>query len=304
MKNPDKSKTNLHEGHRDRVRYRLERDIEMEAFNEHEMLEYLLFHAVPRKDTNELAHMLINTFGSLGNVFNASLGDLAAVNGMTRNAALLIKSVLPISRSVAISRQKGRAFLFNSKDAIDKMAGYFQNEPRERVYVACLDISNRVLDVVNIGKGTSANTAIDLPKMMQTVTATAANKVILMHNHPSGNVYPSDMDIRTTNTAMMMLYTYNASLLDHIIFAPNGDYFSFFQNQIIDALMHTCASALSADIAQLYSSDNNIINYYGKSVQLQENSRRIYIEQIEELFGYGGDKLKEILNKINQNGNT
>ena len=184
---------NLHEGHRDRVRFRFERDIEMDAFNEHEMLEYLLFHAIPRKDTNEIAHLLINTFGSLGNVFNASVNDLVSVKGMTKNAALLVKSILPISRAVTISRQKGRSFLFNTKDAIDKLAGYFQNEPREKAYVACLDINNRVLDVINIGKGSTASTEIDLPKMMQIVTASAANKVILMHNHPSGNVFPSEI---------------------------------------------------------------------------------------------------------------
>lgn len=298
-KDKNKDKKNLHSGHRDRVRFRLERDIEMEAFNEHEMLEYLLFHGIPRKDTNNLAHELINTFGSFGNVFNASVADLLQVKDMTKSSALLIKSILPISRAISISRSKGRKYLYSSDDAIAQFSGYFINESRELAYVACLDISDRIISVTNIGKGTAANTSIDLQKLIQTVSSTNANKIILLHNHPSGNVFPSDSDILTTNYAMLSLYAYKTKLLDHLIFAPSGQYFSFFQNQIMDTLVGNINKLLSTDITTVYSAYDNVINYYDKGVRLNEDTRTAYLNRIGNFFDSGDDTIAKILHGLN-----
>ena len=290
-------KSNLHSGHRDRVRFRFERDIEMEAFNEHEMLEFLLFHAIPRKDTNELAHILINTFGSFSNVFNASVHDLSMTKGMTKNAALLIKSIQPLARAISISRNKKRAFLTTSDDSVKFLSGYFMNEVKEKAFVACLDINHRILDVVNIGKGEAVGTEIDLPKLLQIVSSSSASKVILMHNHPSGNLYPSEADILATNYAMLMLYSHKAKLVDHLIFSQNGEYFSFRHNQIIEALVESCNKIMAVDISSLYSIESGIA-YHDKCIRLNDSMKQDYLSKIGNLFEGSDSVLKKLITKI------
>ena len=87
---PKKEKTNVHEGHRQRIRERFLKE-GLENFHDHNILELLLFHSIPVKDTNEEAHALINRFGSLSEVFDADYEELCKVKGIGERSALLIK---------------------------------------------------------------------------------------------------------------------------------------------------------------------------------------------------------------------
>lgn len=280
----EKKPANTHDGHRKRMRARLKNDLDMVSYAEHEMLEQLLFYGIPRKNTNELAHLLINTFGSYGNVFGASLAALEKVKGMTENAAMLIKIIGPISRAVGVSRTKGKKFLYTSDDALMHFESHFINEPREVAFAACLDIGNRIINVTNIGKGSGAETSIDMQKLIEAVSSSHADKVVLMHNHPSGNLSPSDEDIFATNLALVSLVSVNAKLIDHIIFTPNGQYFSFYQNRIIDALVENANRFLAAsNISDMLNYDNKI-NYYDKGVRLNDDDRDAFLQRIGDLF--------------------
>lgn len=292
MKTKDDEK-GIHDGHRERMRFRFERDLEMEAFNEHEMLEYLLYYAIPRKDTNLLAHKLIKIFGSYANVFNATVADLTQVKEMTHNAALLIRSIKPISRSINISRARGRDYIYTSDDAIKFLSGYFIGETSEKAYIACMDINGRILDVINVGRGTGSSTTVDLPKVIQAVSVTNASKVLLMHNHPAENLHPSNSDIITTNYAILMLYSHKTKLVDHLIFSPAGEYFSFFQNQFIEKLLRCCSRALAVDVSKLYRLDEKMHNYEN-SVILNESAKTEYNSLIGELFEHSDDMVQRL----------
>lgn len=217
---PDKDKkTNFHEGHRGRVRARIAADPDMQTFAPHELLEFILFHTVPRKDTNELAHLLIDKFGSFSGVFDASVEDLASVKGMTENSAYLLKSIIPISRAYSIDKQQNHAVLSKLSDVSSFYKSYFVNRNSESLYAIYLDINNRVISVVNVGKNAEASSiSLDVVKLQQTAISNKASHVIIMHNHPGDNLYPSESDIITTNLAIVLLYALRVRIEDHIIF--------------------------------------------------------------------------------------
>ncbi len=292
----DNKKKNYHEGHRNRVRARIDADPEMQTFAPHELLEFILFHTVPRKDTNELAHLLIDTFGSFSGVFDASIEELSAVKGMTENSAYLIKSINPVSRAYALDKQQGRTVLSKLSDVQSYFGSYFGNRNEEKLYAIYMDINYRVISVVNVGKNSgAASIELDVKKLQQTAIATKALHIILMHNHPGDNLYPSESDIITTNLAIVLLYAVKATLDDHIIFGSNGRYFSFFRNDIIKVLIGNCTKFLSFDISGLYK-NNKKLNYDNNGLLFNESENRSLEAFVNSLFK-SNDAMKDKLVK-------
>ena len=296
-------KKNYHEGHRNRVRARIKADPEMQAFAPHELLEFILFHTVPRKDTNELAHQLIDTFGSFAGVLDASIEDLSNVKGMTENSAYLIKSIIPISRAYSLDKQQRRTTLSTSFDVKSYFSSYFVNRSEEALYAIYMDINYRVLSVVNIGKNQNASSIeLDVKKLQQTAIANNATHIIIMHNHPGDNIYPSDSDIITTNLALVLLYSLRISLDDHIIFGNNGRYFSFYQNNIMEMLAANCKKFLSFDVSGLYKGKRKIV-YDNDGILLSENENKMFENFIGTHFK-ADDKMKADLTKTLEKAKT
>lgn len=164
----------VHDGHRARMRDRIRKG-GIGSFQQHEILEYLLFSFVPRKDTNEIAHALIDRFSSLSGVLNASEEDLAKVSGMTQNAALFLATLPDVFRAYV--------------DGVN-------NDSSSRQ-----DLS---------GRG-------------------------IAHNHPSGNLLPSQKDVNMTQEAMSTLSGIGVELQDHLIFS-GSEYYSFEERGTIDKI--------------------------------------------------------------------
>ena len=133
-------KDNLHSGHRSRLRKRYA-EFGLDSFDEHTVLELLLTYAVPRRDVNELAHRLVNKFGSLGGVFDAPLEELTKTEGVGESTALLIKMIPEINRRSMISKNEKRrsVVLGSAKESGKFFIPYFYGESEEAVYAAFLD---------------------------------------------------------------------------------------------------------------------------------------------------------------------
>lgn len=114
----------MHEGHRDRMRERILLS-GIESLQPHEVLEYLLYHAIPRKDTNGIAHELISEFGSFNGVLNADYDALLDVNGMTANAALLLTSLKGVFRMYASGDKKGKIVIATRGDLVRYLSPFF-----------------------------------------------------------------------------------------------------------------------------------------------------------------------------------
>ena len=128
----------VHDGHRDRLKNRfIEHGID--SFNDLNALELLLFYAIPRRDTNVLAHDLLDKFGSLSGVFDAGLRELTEVPGIGENAALLIKLVPQMVKKCRISRVNDIRIFRSSADLGRFLVPHFMDERDELVLLLCLD---------------------------------------------------------------------------------------------------------------------------------------------------------------------
>lgn len=221
----------VHDGHRDRLRARfLEHGLD--NFNELNALELLLFYAIPRRDTNEIAHALLACFGSLEGVFLASERELLQVPGIGTNAAALIRLVPQLMKKSALSRPNRRETIMNSSDAGRYFIPRFMYEQDEVVYLLCLDAQKRVIKCAEMGRGVVNCVETSIRRIVETALKYKSSSVILAHNHPDGLALPSsedDMVTKQVNTALALV---GVSLEDHIIVAGD-DFVSFADSGIM-----------------------------------------------------------------------
>ena len=186
----------LHDGHRQRAkeRYGL---VGADALADHELLELALFYAIPRQDTNETAHRLLKRFRSLQGVLQASPEELEQVEGVGKNAALLLHLMADISQRARITSLPEK--ILNSPD---RTGAYFMElltgQKRELLYQVCLDGKGKLLTCRCIAKGTVSASAVHVRQVVENALYAGASTIILAHNHPSGVALPSDADVLVT----------------------------------------------------------------------------------------------------------
>ena len=184
-------------GHRDRVKERFRQE-GLDNFTDVHVLELLLFYAVPRKDTKELARTLLDRFGSFAAVLEASAAELEAVPGMGKNIATYLTLLTAAGRYYQVEKSRQDTIL----DSTDKYGHYllqrYYGRRMETVYLLCLDAKCKVLGCQLVGEGDVNSANIPMRRMVEIALATNATTVILAHNHPSGLALPSYEDVITT----------------------------------------------------------------------------------------------------------
>lgn len=213
-------KKGLHEGHRDRMRNRIKQH-GIKSLEEHEILEYILFHFVPRKDVNALAHNMINEFGCLYNVLSAELSKLEKVPNLTKNAALFLSLFVDIYDVAQVLRKKEDIYLTDINEIFDFARPRIANAPFEQLLIILLDINNKVIDEKVFTNKFNKGVTIKRQQIITAATDVHADKVILVHNHPSGNSYPSDEDIKEANNVKAALAYIGITLVDSLIVTRN-----------------------------------------------------------------------------------
>ncbi len=211
----------LHSGHRERLRKTfLEHGLQ--SMNDINALELLLFYAIPRRDTNETAHLLLRRFGSLDGVFSASVEELCQVEGVGESAAALLTLVPQIMKKCAVSKTRDIRRIGGSADAAACLAPLFLHEREEVVILMCLDARNGVLCCAEMGRGVVNAVDASVRRMVEKALQVRACSAILAHNHPGGTAAPSPEDLAFTACLSQALATVGIRLLDHIIVA-DGD---------------------------------------------------------------------------------
>ncbi len=218
-------KDNAHAGHRERLRNRFCKE-GLEHFEAHNILELLLFYAFAQKDTNEIAHRLLDHFGSLSAVFDASVEDLAAIEGMGKRSAVLIKLIPELFRAYEEDKNKERSVLDTAEKAFRFFLPKYIGRTDEFVLVACLDSACKVLCCEIVNQGTVSAAEVNVRKIAELAIRHHASGVILSHNHPNGMALASDEDIMTTDAVNYALKLIGIRLIDHIIVA--GEHFVSF----------------------------------------------------------------------------
>ena len=214
----------IHDGHRQRMKRRFT-EYGIDNFDDVNVLELLLFFSNARGDTNPTAHELLNRFGSLAGVFDASPEELKKVYGIGDTCALLIKLVPQVAKRYLISKSSFSDIINSSDAAGEYLIPRFYAAKDEMVYLLCLDSKNKVIGCKLIAEGSVNSAGVSVRKIVETALANNASSVILSHNHTSGIAIPSTDDRITTDNIRRALSAVDIVLADHIIVA-NDDYVS------------------------------------------------------------------------------
>lgn len=207
----------MHKGHRERLKNRFIAE-GLDNFEPHAILEMILFYSVPRRDTNPIAHRLLDYFGgSLIRVFDAPIEELCKVEGVGMNTATLIKLFPEVCRRYLMEMRETGDIIKTSKDAAKCFIPMFIGRTNEMVAIICIDAKGKILFCNTIFEGTVNAAAVSIRRFVEVAVRYAATDIIMAHNHPSGLAIPSEDDIVVTKKVADALKTVNINLLDHII---------------------------------------------------------------------------------------
>ena len=205
---------NLHEGHRDRVRKRFIKE-GLDGFFDHQVLELMLFYCIPRKDTNDIAHILINKFGSFSSVLDAPVESLMEC-GISYNTAVFIK-LIPSLCSRYYQDSYCRNDDDDEKSIEDFILPYFIGQNEEQLFLVLFDAKGKRVFSHVVSKGTNFKAVVNIQKIVQLGIQHNAGSAIIAHNHPDGICIPSSNDINMTLKLKDSLEKVDIILVDHYI---------------------------------------------------------------------------------------
>ncbi len=222
----------VHKGHRERVRNGIVENGGFAGMPDHEVLEYMLSMAIPRKDTNPLAHALINYFGSFSNVLDAEVNDLLKVKGIGERTAVFLSSIKLILKRYKESKASKIKKLTNPKQVREFIGERIRFLPKEECYAIYLNSAYAIISCVQIGLSGNERVLLEPKTIIENALAVKASGVIIAHNHPSNLCEPSKEDIALTRQIFFGLKFNGVDLLDHYIYTSDSEY-SFNESQKI-----------------------------------------------------------------------
>lgn len=208
-----------HDGHRGRLKS--EFLARPDSFPDHKVLELLLFYANPRSDTNPTAHALLEHFGSLAGVLDASPEELQKVPGVGEHAAVLLKTVKELAKRYFAARTEVAERIGSAADCYRVLRPYFIGATRETVYLLCMDGKQKVLGVRKVAEGNVNSASIITRHLLEAALSLNASRVILAHNHVSGLAIPSHADQASTVHFREVLRQVGIVLVDHMVFSDD-----------------------------------------------------------------------------------
>ncbi len=208
----------LHAHHRDRLRRRFSKEGGA-SFEDHNLLELLLFYAIPRRDTNDLAHLLLNRFGSVAGVLSAKRDALCTVPGIGENTAILLELVFELCRRSNAETVQD----IGKMDTPEKISSYFltmySGIHEEQVYMMMLDEKQKMIDCVHVGDGDINVAAFHMRKLVGRALESHAASVVIAHNHLNTIAIPSSTDIDTTAQILAAFDLVGIRVVEHLLIA-------------------------------------------------------------------------------------
>jgi len=220
----------IHEGHRKRVKTRYLAE-GLDAFEDHQVLEMLLFFCIPMKDTNELAHKMIKEFGSLAGLFEADPKDISKRCGVSENTSIMVSIIPSLARRYFKGKWGDKPILNSSSKAGEYAVSLFAGRTYESFFVICLDAQSRVNYAALVHEGTINEAPVYPRLIVEAALQYQANSVMLAHNHPGGSLQASTSDIDATRRITVALESISINVVDHIIVA--GDKYLSFKEKAI-----------------------------------------------------------------------
>lgn len=221
----------LHNGHRQRLKKRFLQE-GLQNFEDHEILQLILFYAIPMKDTNELAHLLLEKYGSISKVVEADPKDLVKIDGISEHSAILLNILPQFYIRYKTDRGKERICLDSLKKAGEFIRNLYYGISYEIVYILCLDVQHNLIHYEILHEGTIDEASIYPRLVVESALRHKAHSIILSHNHPGGTLDISKADIDATKRIISALSPIEIDVMDHIIIT--GDrYISFAEQGVL-----------------------------------------------------------------------
>ncbi len=224
------SDSSVHKGHRKTLKKKfIENGLDL--FEPHEALELYLYYAIPRKDTNPLAHRLLDRFVTLAGVCDAPIDELIEEFGLTENTAVLLKLLPEMARLYNESKLSNDNVI--DLDTIgDLIKSKFIGRTEEVVVLLLGDAKGKIIFFDVVAKGSVNSSDMPIRKIVDLSIRHNARLAFIAHNHPSGNALPSKNDLATTDALKATLNTVGVRLFDHFI-VTDDDYVSLRESELI-----------------------------------------------------------------------
>lgn len=226
--------TNVNNGHRQRMRERMKNE-GLKGFQDHELVEMLLYQSIPRKDTNKIAHKLLNSFGNLYNLLNADVESLEKIEGVSQATAC----------NIALQKELWRRYKMQEKNKVplNKVGSIMQYARQliaeiytERMVVVYVDRNTHFMFSDEFLGDEKYSVRFDIKKVVATAVRLGASGILLFHCHLGDDCNPSDDDIVSTGKLIYALSGLEIVLLEHMIFNAAGNYYSFFREGQLDEM--------------------------------------------------------------------
>lgn len=246
---------NIHKDHRSRLKSQFVNN-GLETLTDIQKLEMLLFYSIPLKDTNPLAHELINEFGSLSGVLSASYNELMKVAGVKENTATLIRFFGSMLNYC--SRPDSDDVLDCSEKAKNFITHYFKHVAVEQFYVFCLTKSNTVKKAFLLNSGSTSEVNVEIRNITEKALDTNCNRMIIAHNHPAGKAVMSAQDCRFTYSLLCSCILNNIELIDHVIVGTDKT-ISLYEQGILASLKKKAAETIQiTDTRKIFVSEEPV----------------------------------------------
>mgnify|MGYP004642346597 CR=1 FL=1 len=224
-----------HAGHRNRMTEKIKK-YGVKSLEAHEVLEYLLWFTIPRKDTNPLGHKLLKKFGSLANVLNADIKSLQSVTGIGERTALFLTSLPDVFDIYKESASLGKLDVLNDvSSCVRFFRSRFEIHKKEYLYIFCLNGKNKVVKYEQIEGENDLTINVNIKFFTDYINDDNTASVLICHTHPLGETKPSNEDLVLTERLMRICNVMHKTLIDHIIF-NEMDHFSMGANHILDCM--------------------------------------------------------------------
>ncbi len=208
-------------GHRKRLKERFI-ETEGEGLADYELLELVLFYAIPRVDVKPIAKELLQRFGSLSGVINASLSELQKISYVGESVVVLLKAIKTSSERLAKYEIQNKQIFQSSESVVKYCQLKIAHQQNEHFLILFLDRKNKLIMDEILQKGTIDHAPVYPREIVKRALELGASSIIMVHNHPSGDPTPSQADIEMTRYIMSIADKINLHVLDHIIIGKSS----------------------------------------------------------------------------------
>lgn len=214
----------MHTGHKERLRQKAMRNIS--SLEPHEIIELILNFSIIRKNTNPLAHQLLNEFGSIANVIDTDFSKLIEVEGLGESSAMLLKLIPALGNAYANSRCKTYSTITCPLEAYDYFRTIFKTDNKQSLYALCLDKYDRIISVINLGHTKIDNLDFDVKNTIQVIINNKPARVYIAQNRIDDEQFPTNLELEILSKIEKHLKIFGTVLQDYIV-QKDGEFCSY-----------------------------------------------------------------------------